>query len=111
MSVLEIRQLVKEIRKKCGLTEEMKVPVCCLLEWLLEKLFLGYEWEIIPDNEMHEEGMTFTEAHKILIRESVYEGACNGEGRARFTVMHEIGHLILHGPNRVALCRLASGKN
>ena len=28
----------------------------------------------------------------IRIKESVYEGACNGEGRDRMTIAHEIGH-------------------
>lgn len=32
----------------------------------------------------------------ILLREDVYEGACNNEGFHRFTVAHELGHVILH---------------
>ena len=32
----------------------------------------------------------------IYIREDVYIGALNGNGRDRFTIMHEIGHCYLH---------------
>jgi Zn-dependent peptidase ImmA (M78 family) len=27
--------------------------------------------------------------------EEVYDGACAGDGRSRFTIMHEISHLFL----------------
>ena len=110
MSVENIRQMAKDIRKRFGLTSVLNVPVCYFFEWILGTFCSDFEWEIIPDEDMREEGVTFTAANKIVIRESVYESACRGDGRARFTIMHEIGHLILHGPNRVALCRLASGE-
>lgn len=110
MSRREIRELAKMIRKKCGLERTYKVPVCCFFEWIMEKLFPDFQWEIVPDYTMTEEGLTFS-ATKIEIRQDVYVAACKGEGRARFTIMHEIGHFILHGPNRVALCRLSPGES
>lgn len=108
MSTENIRRLVKEIRKRCGLDKRINVPVCHLFEWILGKMVQEFDWEIVPDDEMSEEGKTFTGANKIEIRESVYISACNGDGRARFTIMHEIGHFFLHDPSRVALCRSSS---
>lgn len=108
MSTEDIRQIVKKVREKCGLIGRMNVPVCFLFEFILNKIFQEFEWEIIPDEKMPEEGKTFPGMNKIEIRESVYKAACAGDGRARFTIMHEIGHFILHKPDRVALCRLAS---
>jgi len=35
------------------------------------------------------------ESLEICIREDVYERACKDEPRARFTIIHEFGHLIL----------------
>lgn len=32
----------------------------------------------------------------ITISVSTYEGACNGCGRSRFTIAHELGHCLLH---------------
>lgn len=87
-----------------------KVPVPQLFEWILDKLFKKSEWEVIPDDQMPEEGKTFTGMNKTEIRESVYTAACCGDGRARFTMMHEIGHCLLHTPDRIALCRLAPGE-
>ena len=40
----------------------------------------------------------------IVIREDVYDGACAGNGRDRFTIAHEIGHAILHG-EQIGMCR------
>lgn len=34
--------------------------------------------------------------NSIKVLESVYENACNGVGRDRFTIAHEIGHYFLH---------------
>lgn len=34
--------------------------------------------------------------NKMEILESVYNEALNGDGRARFTIAHEIGHYFLH---------------
>ena len=110
MSRKDIRKLAKMIRKKCGLENVHNVPVCQFFEWIMEKLFPDFDWEVVPDYTMTEEGVTFSESKKVEIRQDVYVAACRGDGRARFTIMHEIGHFILHGPNRVALCRLAPGE-
>lgn len=109
-SIKEIRGVAKAFRQKCGLSQIQKFPACETFEYLLDKIFEKFEWEIIPDDQMSEEGKTFAGAHKIEIRESVYIAACRGDGRARFTIMHEVGHFLLHSPDRIALCRLKPGE-
>ena len=32
----------------------------------------------------------------ILLRQDVYDGACDGDGFHRFTVAHELGHVAMH---------------
>ena len=51
------------------------------------------------------EGETIPSLNTIKIREDVYEKATQGNGRARFTILHEVGHLLMHYNDRVALCR------
>ncbi|HEY3966570.1 MAG TPA: ImmA/IrrE family metallo-endopeptidase [Planctomycetaceae bacterium] len=41
------------------------------------------------------EGMTYSDG-RIEITEATYRGLVRGEGRPRFTVMHEIAHAIMH---------------
>ena len=44
LSIKDIRQIVKLIRKKCGLENCHNIPVCELFEWVLNKLFDDVEW-------------------------------------------------------------------
>lgn len=64
---------------------------------IVSLLEFGYEnYQIIPDQEMKGAlGLTLP-GGEILLRESVYNGACDGNGRDRFTIAHELGHGILH---------------
>jgi hypothetical protein len=41
-------------------------------------------------------GLTFPERQEIRLRRDVYDGAYQGRGRDRFTLAHELGHLLLH---------------
>ena len=52
--------------------------------------------EILEDNELEEEALCFPDHKLIQIKESVYNDACDGNGHARFTLAHELGHLFLH---------------
>lgn len=40
--------------------------------------------------------VTYPDKNKIVLQQSVYDALCCGENHARFTVAHEIGHLIMH---------------
>ena len=60
----------------------------------------------MPDKE----GETIPSYNTIKIREDVYEKAIRGDGRARFTILHEVGHLFMHDNDRVALCRKSDNK-
>ena len=51
-------------------------------------------------------GETYPSKNLIRIREDVYLNAINGSGRDRLTIAHEIGHLLLHDDDNIALCRL-----
>ncbi|WP_119025608.1 ImmA/IrrE family metallo-endopeptidase [Acinetobacter soli] len=69
------------------------------LEHRLHELGVVLEvWEIadMPDVE----ALTNPDAMTIILREDTYDALCNKSDpkhyRARFTVAHEIGHLILH---------------
>lgn len=104
LSRSQIETYVKIFRKKLGITT--RTPICQIFEQALSKFFPNFEWEILPKNEMTEEGVTVNDK-KIYIREDVYEKAYNGNGRARFTIAHEIGHFLLHTLNNIKLCRLA----
>ena len=91
----DLRHLANILRKNLGLENELWVPIVEILDVLVEVLD-GFSYEIVPDNELppgtHAE--TDIRPGHITIKESVYERACNGEGRDRMTIAHEIGHFF-----------------
>lgn len=53
------------------------------------------------------EAMTIVQQDSITVcvPEEIYERARHGNGRCRFTLAHELGHVILHSSDRVVLAR------
>lgn len=96
LSVKLIREYANIFTKSLK-TNSDKFPVLELLEFVLPQIFPNFSFHPIDSQKMGENhGLTYPSNEKIYIREDVYDGACNGNGRDRFTVMHEIAHLILH---------------
>jgi Zn-dependent peptidase ImmA (M78 family) len=101
-----IRELTNAIRRLVGMYDEKHFPVIHLLELGLHYLYPDFSYEIVAPNEMKNEyGVTYPERNLIRLREDVYENAISGSARDRFTVAHEIGHLIMHRPGSIALAR------
>jgi Zn-dependent peptidase ImmA (M78 family) len=63
----------------------------------MNEFFPKFHFEIVEDFELPRGVHADTDAlnHIIRIKQSVYDGACNGNGRDRMTIAHEIGHYIL----------------
>ncbi len=102
----QIRAFAKYVRELCGMKDRLYFPVVEFLEIILPNLVDDFTYEIIEYSEMlDKEGETIPSLNTIKIREDVYEKATQGDGRARFTILHEVGHLLLHDNDRVALCR------
>lgn len=104
MSRKNIRDLVTEFRKIFGLENALYFPIVQFIEWCLPEL--GLDFEILDVCEMKDTyGLTNTDDNTLYIREDVYIRACNGIPRDRFTLCHELGHFLLHTPDRVSFAR------
>lgn len=104
MSKKSIRQFVKKFREIFGLEDVLYFPIVQFIEWCLPQLDLNYE--IVPVSEMDGAyGVTHTGKNVMKIREDVYMGAISGNPRDRFTLCHELGHFLLHTPDRVSFAR------
>lgn len=103
----DIRHIVREIRRGIQLEYTLYFPIVRFLENILPLLIPDFQLEIVPRNEMgNKHGETYPSKNLIRIREDVYLNAINGSGRDRLTIAHEIGHLLLHDDDNIALCRL-----
>ena len=94
----DLRQLAYVIRKEFGYLDVWKIPVDRLLDQMCE-VFEDFSYEIVPDDEW-EDKRTHADTDilggTIRIRESIYNRACDGQGRDRMTIAHEIAHYILN---------------
>ena len=92
-----IASLTDSIRIQFSLSDTPNFPVMDFLERVLFQKMGVVELEVGDKAEMGPyEGLTDQSGRTIILREDVYEDAWNGDGRARFTVAHELGHLFMH---------------
>lgn len=99
-----IRHLANEIRKILHLKNDEKIDVIRVLEFLVIPCF-DLKLEIVEKKDMLDKYAEYEPINKILrVREDTYENALNGNGRDRFTIVHEIGHIFLHS-NKVSMSR------
>lgn len=89
----QLRSLASILRKHLGLENELYFPVVELLDVMYE-IFPRFSYEIVPDSTFPSNVHADTDVmnHHIRIKESVYNGAAEGNGRDRMTIAHEIGH-------------------
>lgn len=89
----QLRFLATVLRKYLGLENELYFPIVELLDVMCE-IFSEFSYEIVPDSIFPSNVHADTDVinHHIRIKESVYNGAAEGNGRDRMTIAHEIGH-------------------
>jgi Zn-dependent peptidase ImmA (M78 family) len=74
----------------------------------LKKLFPKLRFKVVPDSQMpHVEARAYPKQWLIKIREGMHEGLRRGDPRARWTLAHELGHILLQHPKRLPRQRLA----
>lgn len=96
LSTLAIRDIALYVREQLGLTREA-VDLELFLEQLTE---FGITIDIVDDEDMpgfsfHSEACCVPETRTIYLTEETYLKACKNDPRTRFTIFHELGHLIL----------------
>ncbi len=107
ISRYEIKKITAFFRKILKLDGVQCVPIIEILELVLPQIFPDFEYEIRPNEEMRGLcGVTYPEQSRIEINEKIYEKAIKGDGHARYSIAHEIGHFILHNDVKVKLCRI-----
>ena len=106
LSRKQIRYFAALMRRRFGVEKRLFVPIEKILE--IVPLFVeGANFEIVEPCELEDGEHAVTElcTKTIKIRRDVYERACNGSGRDRMTIAHEIAHLFLFCVFGVTLAR------
>ena len=106
----EIGTIADGIRENLGLEESPLFPVIEVIEKLFSDRLELVQFEVFTFEDMGDaEGYTCPQGNFIRLREDVYEKACYGDGRARFTAAHELGHFVLHTNSPLARTRRDDG--
>ena len=91
----ELRDLAYAMREALGLKDALWFPIVETLD-VLADVIAGFSYEIVEDDALPTGVHADTDIRTghIRIKESVYNGACDGQGRDRMTIAHELGHYL-----------------
>lgn len=97
MSRRSIIEAAESLRRALRIEQDY-FPIHHIVEFELPKVWPDFfSFEVKEYDELGEEhGRTYPERGEIWLRDDVYEGVRAGKGRDRFTLAHELGHLLLH---------------
>jgi Zn-dependent peptidase ImmA (M78 family) len=67
----------------------------------LRRIFPKLRFVVVPDDDLpNDEAYAYPRYWLIKIRQSIYEGLLRGRNRGRWTLAHEVGHVLLRHPRR-----------
>ena len=91
----DLQELANLLRQELGLEKCLYFPIVEILDVLAE-IDPKFNYEIVDDNELPENTHADTDilTGHIRIKESIYNAACEGKGRDRMTIAHELGHFF-----------------
>lgn len=109
LSWAKVDGLADKLRANLQLARVPYLPIVEIMEKICYERLELFEFQVRDRSEMgSDEGLTCPCGEFIRIRSDVYEGACDGSVRPRFTLSHELGHFFLH--TNVPLARVASSE-
>lgn len=118
-STQDIRAIAHQVRDKLVHHKRfgrIVLPIAELLDFLRDKGEI--EFILVEDNElMHEYAVSFpngddsTDKPIIKCRQKVYHAALDGSPRDKFTLAHELGHVLLHRNTNPAFARAQTPSN
>jgi len=96
-----LEKIALKWRRKLG-AEHQFVPDIFAILSILPKYVEGFEARLVSEGYLRGyEAYTDCVSRKIFVRASTWKRLENGEPRARMTIIHEIGHIVLrHSGNR-----------
>lgn len=97
MSMAAIRGFAEKVRGVFTKDTDILFPIMDVLELRLTKVIDGFYLDPIDEVDMGDlEGLVIAGENRLCLRNDVYEQACRGNGRARFTACHELAHFLMH---------------
>jgi hypothetical protein len=102
MSAKAIWEVARRVRSILGLKDVMYFPIVHVIELALPRVLPEFELEILDDADLpYAYAEALPDVPAMRIRGTVYERAVSGHYRDRFTLAHELAHLVLHSEQRL----------
>ena len=90
-------EFAERVRSAFAGDADIPFPIMDVLEFRMPRVVEEFDLDVCSHGEMgSEEGLVVAGMNCIKLREDVYEGAWNDNGRDRFTACHEFAHYLLH---------------
>lgn len=98
MNMDHLEQSTRHFRKIFELEPGKVVRMVHMLEHVLPEVLPGFDFLVLPDEEMPGvDGLTSSGGKlTIWLSDSTYSKLCNGDPHAQWVAAHELGHLFLH---------------
>lgn len=96
-STSNIQSYAEKIRSKFVDANDITCPIIEIIEMGMLQVQSDFVFEVKSVMEMGEnEGLVPLGGKSLILRQDVYDGACKGQPRDRFTAGHEFGHYLMH---------------
>ena len=91
----QLRILAEIVRDSLKLNDCIKFPIVETLD-VFSKIWPNFSYEIVENHELPRSVHADTDiiTGHIRIKQAIYDGACDGNGRDRMTIAHEVCHFI-----------------
>jgi len=97
LSTDHLTAYAEKVRSLLVHDDTVQFPIIPVLEHGMSRIFSDFEFDVMEVDLMGDnEGHVVPGTMRLVLREDVYIGACQGNGRDRFTASHELGHFLLH---------------
>lgn len=107
----QIRKEAFQMRKILGYDNVDFLPIMVVLELVMPIIYPGFCIEVVDDSKLKGRcAETNPEEFRIRVRNSVYEGACNGNAWARMIMAHELGHFLFHNSQNTTFAYIERGQ-
>ena len=95
MSEIEIEAKANKFRNLIGWLWPIRSVK--IIEFILPRIFDQFDYRVMEDQTLGNDlARTWPDKMQMHISDSVYDGACMGDGTCNHVLAHELGHLVLH---------------
>lgn len=97
LSRMKIENFANNIRKRFN-CNDCYLDIVSFVELVIPRIDKTFIYDYVSSGELSPGMYAYYDPSEntMKILSSVYDGACNDNGRDRFTVAHEVGHYFLH---------------